>query len=127
MTDKEFPRKGSEYQASDVAFSVEISPLTYDNIDATKKYSPIMFRGEWYDLPITVTEGFMPGGVPSAETTRGIIPDKNLTTFAGAQALRWQFLALVGIQEPGQNWDTRIILHKIVTTYKDTLEEVVAE
>ena len=106
----EFPKTKSQYESTDVVYSVECSPITAD----VAKSHGWLKRGEWKRIPLVEGDGF---GVPNAATDKRY-PDTDLFTETGAIAIQHQFLAQ---QESSRiKWDTRIIKHKIKSTYDDT-------
>lgn len=131
MTDKqedEFPKKGSSHSGTMSAYTAELSPALDMNAPHTSttlgiRQSPWL-KGHWYPIPIADCPSTY--GVSSLKTEDGH-ELKGFFSRAGAEALRWSFLAHNGTGISLLNFKTRIIEHRIASTYEETAVGVIAE
>jgi len=114
MNEKAFPKECSRHQQTMRAFSVEVSPISHD-IKALQGHGT-WFRERWYPVPLLEVPKWL--GVPNADTGKAY--PEGLFTRKGAEAIKWIFLAQAEKELQHFEWDTRIIRHKIVSTYCDT-------
>lgn len=112
----EFPRKGSSHSGTDVAYTAEFSPkinMNGPNVRFGKPY----IEGEWYPIETIIVPAKY--GVPCKE----VYPGHELRGFfekAGAETIRWMFLARRDELVSGMFFKTRIVKHEIKYSYEET-------
>jgi len=112
----EFPRKGSSHSGTDVAYTAEFSPKVNMNGPNVRFGKPYI-EGEWYRVETVVVPAEY--GVPCKK----VIPGYELKGFfekAGAEAMRWMFLARRDELVSGMFFETRIVRHEIKYNYEET-------